>query len=350
MKQYTASGTWLNSFVAALDSYGIDGEAFLAGLDINFAESAQANVRIPLNVINILYSAAISATEDECFGLTVGGLVTPHTLSMLGTLLLSASTLKESFQYYSRYRSLLVTDNLTVEVFEEGDYLVSQTSFNTDKTPKFTYSDYALDAICGSMHALRKFLTSNSFHPVKMELSRRQPRNPQAFEEFFSCPIVFDRPHIKVYTSVDVANQTIPGSSREQAALFEQAIQESLLQLDIRQQFIDKVLYVIAVLLPHGNATLDAAASRLCMSRRTLSRKLHDYGTNFGNLLRDYRIDRAHQYFDDSSLSLEDISDLLGFSSCSNFTRAFKGWSGVTPKVYRADRVDTAHMDRFLFY
>jgi AraC-like DNA-binding protein len=36
-----------------------------------------------------------------------------------------------------------------------------------------------------------------------------------------------------------------------------------------------------------------------------------------------------------SDLPLQEVSDLLGFSHVQGFHRAFKRWSGVTPKRYR---------------
>ncbi|SMG64766.1 [weak similarity to] AraC-type DNA-binding domain-containing protein, partial [methanotrophic bacterial endosymbiont of Bathymodiolus sp.] len=43
----------------------------------------------------------------------------------------------------------------------------------------------------------------------------------------------------------------------------------------------------------------------------------------------------ADKYIKDSSLNLNEISFLLGFSEISSFSRAFKRWTGSSPRAYR---------------
>jgi AraC-like DNA-binding protein len=47
------------------------------------------------------------------------------------------------------------------------------------------------------------------------------------------------------------------------------------------------------------------------------------------------RFDKARQLLTQSALSTSDIALLLGFSELSAFSRAFKRWSGMSPKHYR---------------
>jgi AraC-like DNA-binding protein len=57
--------------------------------------------------------------------------------------------------------------------------------------------------------------------------------------------------------------------------------------------------------------------------------------TNFNELLDMTRKELASSYVQQSSLSITEITFLLGFSDTSNFTRAFKRWEGVSPTDYR---------------
>jgi AraC-like DNA-binding protein len=71
------------------------------------------------------------------------------------------------------------------------------------------------------------------------------------------------------------------------------------------------------------------------MSSRTLNRKLSALGTNYSQLLETVRHELAEQYVADPSLSLSEISFLLGFSEQSAFSRAFKRWNGRSPSAFR---------------
>jgi AraC-like DNA-binding protein len=77
-------------------------------------------------------------------------------------------------------------------------------------------------------------------------------------------------------------------------------------------------------------------AAAMCMSRRTLQRKLGEAELSYKALLEKTRHDLALRYLDDPSKTVTDITFLLGFSEQSAFTRAFKRWSGKAPTAYRA--------------
>ncbi|MBQ9606141.1 MAG: helix-turn-helix transcriptional regulator [Lachnospiraceae bacterium] len=58
-------------------------------------------------------------------------------------------------------------------------------------------------------------------------------------------------------------------------------------------------------------------------------------GYQLNNYIRDKRIKKAQLLLADSSLSIQEISDMTGFSSVSYFHTAFKNVCGVTPQQYR---------------
>lgn len=85
----------------------------------------------------------------------------------------------------------------------------------------------------------------------------------------------------------------------------------------------------------HGFATLEQVAGRLHMSERTLKRQLAKHDLTYTDLVEEARKQKALDLLADSSQSLEDISEYLGYSDMANFTRAFKRWTEQTPTAYR---------------
>jgi AraC-like DNA-binding protein len=71
------------------------------------------------------------------------------------------------------------------------------------------------------------------------------------------------------------------------------------------------------------------------MSPRSLQRKLANVDTTFRNLVEQVREELAKSFLTDESYNLIEITYMLGFSSQSSFTRAFKRWTGVTPQDFR---------------
>lgn len=84
-------------------------------------------------------------------------------------------------------------------------------------------------------------------------------------------------------------------------------------------------------LLPQGRVTVDQVAQCMAVSRRTLQRRLNDSGTSFQAVLDDTRQKMAQRYLRDSHMQLTQLSDLLGYSDLSAFSRAFTRWFGVPP-------------------
>ena len=80
---------------------------------------------------------------------------------------------------------------------------------------------------------------------------------------------------------------------------------------------------------------LESVAQSLNMSSRSLKRKLKAVDSSFQVILDSVRKAQAIEYLCHSSRSIDDISRLLGFSDTSNFGRAFKKWTGLSPRAYR---------------
>jgi AraC-like DNA-binding protein len=78
-----------------------------------------------------------------------------------------------------------------------------------------------------------------------------------------------------------------------------------------------------------------AVADALAVSGRTMRRQLGDLGTSFRDLLNQVRSDLAEQYLRNSTLSVEQIAQLLGYTETTNFRRAFNRWLGMSPREYR---------------
>jgi AraC-like DNA-binding protein len=92
---------------------------------------------------------------------------------------------------------------------------------------------------------------------------------------------------------------------------------------------------LIAQSVSQGEADIDHIADKLHTSRQTLYRKLKAEGVSFQTLLEDVRFSLAKTQLKNSELSLSEIAFSLGFSDLSAFSRAFKRWSGVSPKDFR---------------
>ena len=86
--------------------------------------------------------------------------------------------------------------------------------------------------------------------------------------------------------------------------------------------------------MPSGDIDQEEIARALHQSPSTLQRRLREEGTSYQQLLDTTRHELAIDYLREGQHSLADITFLLGFSDQSNFTRAFRRWTGRTPREY----------------
>lgn len=94
---------------------------------------------------------------------------------------------------------------------------------------------------------------------------------------------------------------------------------------------IEKV-WVTCERLPNAQAM----AEKLLISERTLRRKLATHHVGYQEILDHYRTQIAKQYLRENlRMPISKIAFYLGFDDASNFSKAFKRWTGQTPKGYR---------------
>ena len=93
------------------------------------------------------------------------------------------------------------------------------------------------------------------------------------------------------------------------------------------------------ILVPHLHET-DLSAERVAgllgASRRTLARQLQNRGTTLRAELARLRQQRAERLLRAGELSVSKVGAAVGYPDAAAFARAFRRWTGSSPKQYRA--------------
>lgn len=100
--------------------------------------------------------------------------------------------------------------------------------------------------------------------------------------------------------------------------------------------FTSRVSEVIAAQLTAGTPSMAEVARLLLVSERSLHRRLAEEGTRFVDVLHRTRLALAGELLDDRSLTTKQIAARLGFASVRSFHRAYRRWTGTTPRGMRA--------------
>jgi AraC-like DNA-binding protein len=84
-----------------------------------------------------------------------------------------------------------------------------------------------------------------------------------------------------------------------------------------------------------GDPSMPSVARRLGMSGRSLHRRLAQERSGFDVLLDDVRQEFAKRYLAQGTISASEVAYLIGFQSPTAFFRAFKRWTGATPRTFQ---------------
>ncbi|KRN28706.1 transcriptional regulator [Lactobacillus selangorensis] len=115
----------------------------------------------------------------------------------------------------------------------------------------------------------------------------------------------------------------------------EPELNKRLSELEIDDSFSAQVRSALAELLPAGESTIEDAARKLNIGKRTLQRNLHAEKTSFQKQLNSVREVLAKNYLQTTQFSSDEIAFLIGYQGVNSFLRAFSAWTGMTVSEYR---------------
>jgi AraC-like DNA-binding protein len=103
-----------------------------------------------------------------------------------------------------------------------------------------------------------------------------------------------------------------------------------------KSEFQVEVERTLEPLLADGPVRIDQVARELGYSRQTLYRRLKAEGVTFEQLLEGVRQRLARRLLGKEGLSVKEVAYRLGFSDPAAFSRAFKRWTGRSPREFQA--------------
>jgi AraC-like DNA-binding protein len=188
-------------------------------------------------------------------------------------------------------------------------------------------------AITSSIRMIRT-LTGQPIDPVQVTFTYPEPESPTEYERVFRCPVLFNQKANSFTIDLKVIFIPVRYANPELLEYFENYAQEFLADMDRQSEYASTVTKILLSQLDDEDLSIKKVAREMSVSVRTLQNRLKGEGVVFSDLLQEVREKLAKKYLREN-YSVEDITYLLGFSEPSVFRKAFKKWSGVTPRQYR---------------
>jgi len=321
-------GSWVKAVCRAAEAAGCDSAALLAEAGVSLKTLQSPTARCPLALSLRLWQVAIAATQDPAFGVKVASHIKHTTFHALSYGISASSTLKEAFERAQRYCHL-ASDAVDYEFARCG------AEYHFTIAPAEELCDETVDAVVGAYLRMCRSLIGRDYVPLRIELRRPRPAKIEDFQKLLRAPLVFDAPQTRLVFDCESFERPLDGGNPELARHNDAIALQYLSQLE-RDNIEARVREVLTHRLARGEPAQEEVADILNMSARTLQRKLGDAGTTYKEVLNDTRHDLALAYLSAPRHTVSDVTFLLGFSTGSCFTRAFRRWTGQSPSAWRA--------------
>ena len=105
---------------------------------------------------------------------------------------------------------------------------------------------------------------------------------------------------------------------------------------DVDARFVAKVGDIVRELMPSGEVDVNEVASRLCMTRHQLNRKVNALcGVSTSALVAQVRIAKAKELLARTDKTVGDVAMECGIAGMAYFCQLFKKHTGMTPTQFR---------------
>jgi len=249
----------------------------------------------------------------------------------LGLAVLAAADVAEGLQVLGAFQALTFSLMHYELQFVDG-CAIALTAHDHDAPASLR--EFHQERALGSVTMFLNDMQPSRFPLLRIESSLRRPLGWQGCDGLLGTPVVFGMDATRWVFSNGAGSLPLPMASPLLEETYSNLCKKLVAASPVRDSFVSQV-FDLLVRAGRGFPTASEAAAHLRVSERTLHRRLEANATSFGKLLDQIRHERARELLVKSTLSIEQIAEMLGFSEAPSFTRAFKRWEGLPPLQYR---------------
>jgi AraC-like DNA-binding protein len=299
----------------------LDVEALCDEVGTDIAVFMDTNSRPPRDALGRFWRAALAKSGDRHLGLSAAEAWEPRADHLVILLLTSAETVGEGIESSLQYQELL-SHGRVVTLGEHPEHHVLNINKIEDELP---ITAHEIEFIAVFVMKLLRFATAGKFKACEVHFEHPYRGEIQKYTRAFGCSVLFGKEKTAILADDEAwalplahGNQMLHGQLRDVASGLHATLES--------HGFIDTVRDRIKIMLPRGQSGIEAVASGLHMTPRTLQRRLQEDGTTFRVLVDAVRKSILLECVDRNQTTDETMRH-AGYTNPRSFRRALKRWN-----------------------
>lgn len=283
-----------------------------------------------------LFEDCSHTLNDPLFGLDLADIQDPEVFGCVTALCRAAPTVRDSVTSFIDFLPVTHAPDTVLELVENNDVAEIRWSVGTDLGTNDQANYQAALLNLKLLHTVG----GNNFRPRYVNLAvAARPGSLSQLEKRLGCHFNSTRSENAIAFSAEILNRPVRSANRLIFNLLGGYLEQ--VKAASRSSIADRVEDFVRGTMSSGDCSIERCALKLNISVRTLQTQLAEFDLKFSDILEKQRSEMARTYLEQPHLSLDDVADLLGYAEQSSFGRAFKRWTGLTPKLYR-QQLDSA--------
>jgi AraC-like DNA-binding protein len=325
---------------------GAPRDELLKRANISAADIDDLDNRILVSRYVALMQAGIDLLNEPALALQYGEAVRMQDLSIVGLICEACETTLDVGTQLNRYGRLVFDENAgdaysMIRLASRPDGLWMQVTSQT-----FNVNQLVIEAEFArlvwntrTMFAGHPHLQKSPF-PLELHFSHPEPSYRAEYDRVFQAPVTFGTNWNALRFDPEFLTLRQPPINRYVFGVLSERAEALLKSLESAKTTRGQVESLLIPHLHKGEQSIERVAETLGLSRQTLYRKLKAEGVTFEKLLDELRHKMALHYLDGKKVSVNETAYLVGFSEPSAFSRAFRRWTGKSPKKRGAQGQD----------
>lgn len=280
-----------------------------------------------------LMRAAKELSGDPAFGLEYGMTVHMQEFSVLGLIFNACETVRDAIVQANRYGQLVIDVDVGItDRFQwqrrSGQLWLVDTRPDPNDFPELTEVTFGR-----FIRLTRPFWDTPLVKEV--HLTRAPPDYAEAYARIFQAPTRFNMGWNAMRVEEARLADRIAVQPRFAFSILSEHAEQLLRTLQDSKSVRGRVESLLMPVLHTGDITMESIAKKMLVSRQTLYRQLRAEGITFETLHDELRHSLALHYLSGRRTSINETAYLVGFSDPAAFSRAFKRWTGQSPRAHR---------------